>query len=207
MPTHRIEIPPKQHLADLKKMFKTKDIAHLYEVATRTVQLWLRIRELTDPRYDRIPQQDQRPLYDAILSGKTTLEQASEKYNVSPDLVRDYLLKFGPIPVAKRKRRTMKIPIIPDDVLNNIIHMYYLGLIDYEDAAEQLDVSIAYAKRLIRKNSVTDFERPTDEELEEVKDLSLQERCEHFAEFNPRVVGRWYQDLNRKKRKREGVSA
>lgn len=208
MPNHRsIEVPPKQHLADLKKMFKVKDIAYLYEVSTRTVQLWLRLRDLTDPARDRIPKQDQRPLYDAIISGKTTYEQASEKYQISPDIVRDYLLKYGPLPAVKKIKPQLSNHSIPDADRDRIIHMYYLGLIDYEDAAEMLDVTVFYAKRLIRKNSVTYFERPTDAELEEVADLSTAEKCEHFAEFNPRVVARWYQDLNRKKRKREGVSA
>lgn len=202
-----IEVPPQHHLADLKKRFTIKDIARLYDVATRTAQLWLRLRDLTDPARDRIPRDEQLPLYDAIISGKTTYEEASKKYHVSPDIVRDYLLKYGPLPAAKKKPRIEHIHTIPDDVREKFTHMYYLGLIDFEDAAEMLDVSIPYAKRLIRKNTVTFFERPTDEELEEVAELSVQERCEHFAEFNPHVVARWYQDLNRKKRNREGVTA
>lgn len=208
MPNHRsIEVPPKQHLADLKNMFTVKDIAHLYQVATRTAQLWLRMRDLTDPSRDRIPRNEQRPLYDAIISGKTTFEEASEKYKTTPEIVRDYLLKFGPLPTARIRPRKPYIQPVPDAERDEYIRLYYLGMIDFEDISEMLDIPVSHAKKMIRSNSATFFERPSDEELEEVADLPIHLKCEHFAEFNPHVVGRWYQDLNRKKRKREGVTA
>lgn len=165
-----------------------EELSGKYGVSEQTIQRWLSYYGLIDASalLRMPPKAELKTVFE-----KHGIRDSAKHYGVSMQTLKDWLFKIGVADRNYHSKPSIKVPVERQEYF---LQQYYLGLMDYDDIAEEIGISATSVQYWIRSEYDVRYAagfKPTDEDLKaEAKIMSVRELAEFYA-VDVNVIVTW----------------